>query len=376
MTDEREIMCAMALTRVNYYNLAGLRELYDAFGSAKEIIENKDNIKDALPYCSDRIVRGLAMINEVWPRVEAEMEFTQKNKIDVLCISDERYPQRMKECPDAPIVLYYRGSADLNYRRVINIVGTRRCTMYGQDILRIFLRDLKELCPETLIVSGLAYGVDICAHRNALENGFDTVGILAHGLDYLYPPRHRSTAVEMLQHGGLLTEYMSQTNADKRNFVSRNRIVAGISDACILVESAAKGGGLLTTGISKSYNRDVFAFPGRVGDEFSEGCNNAIRNNEAALVTSAEDFVKQMCWDDDVKLKKAKENGIERSLFPEFNEDETLIVNALKKNNDQQVNFLSINAGISFNKINSILFELELKGVIKALPGGIYHLLQ
>ena len=376
MTDEREIMCAMALTRVNYYNLAGLRELYDAFGSAKEIIENKDNIKDALPYCSDRIVRGLAMINEVWPRVEAEMEFTQKNKIDVLCISDERYPQRMKECPDAPIVLYYRGSADLNYRRVINIVGTRRCTMYGQDIIRNFLRDLKELCPETLIVSGLAYGVDICAHRNALENGFDTVGILAHGLDYLYPPRHRSTAVEMLQHGGLLTEYMSQTNADKRNFVSRNRIVAGISDACILVESAAKGGGLLTTGISKSYNRDVFAFPGRVGDEFSEGCNNAIRNNEAALVTSAEDFVKQMCWDDDVKLKKAKENGIERSLFPEFNEDETLIVNALKKNNDQQVNFLSINAGISFNKINSILFELELKGVIKALPGGIYHLLQ
>lgn len=376
MTDEREIMCAMALTRVNYYNLAGLRELYDAFGSATDIIDNKDNIKDALPYCSDRILRGLATVNEAWSRVEAEMEFAQKNKIEILCISDGRYPQRMKECPDAPLILYYRGNADLNCRRVINIVGTRRCTMYGQDIIRNFLRDLKELCPETLIVSGLAYGVDICAHRNALDNGFNTVGILAHGLDYLYPPRHRSTAVEMVSQGGLLTEYMSQTNADKRNFVSRNRIVAGISDACILVESAAKGGGLLTTGISKSYNRDVFAFPGRVGDEYSEGCNNAIRNNEAALVTSAEDFVRQMCWDDDIKLKKAKENGIERSLFPEFNEDEGCIVNALKKNNDQQVNFLAMNAGIPFNKINSILFELELKGVIKALPGGIYHLLQ
>ena len=376
MTDEREIMCAMALTRVNYYNLAGLRELYDAFGSATDIIDNRDNIKDALPYCSDRILRGLATVNEAWSRVEAEMEFAQKNKIEILCISDGRYPQRMKECPDAPLILYYRGNADLNCRRVINIVGTRRCTMYGQDIIRNFLRDLKELCPETLIVSGLAYGVDICAHRNALDNGFNTVGILAHGLDYLYPPRHRSTAVEMVSQGGLLTEYMSQTNADKRNFVSRNRIVAGISDACILVESAAKGGGLLTTGISKSYNRDVFAFPGRVGDEYSEGCNNAIRNNEAALVTSAEDFVRQMCWDDDIKLKKAKENGIERSLFPEFNEDEGCIVNALKKNNDQQVNFLAMNAGIPFNKINSILFELELKGVIKALPGGIYHLLQ
>lgn len=376
MTDEKEIMCAMALTRVNYYNLAGLRELYDTFGSAADIIDNKDNIKDALPYCSDRIIRGLSSIAEVWPRVEAEMEFARKNKIEIFGMNDIRYPQRMKECPDAPLVLYYRGSADLNCRRVINIVGTRHCTIYGQDLIRNFLKDLRDLCPETLVVSGLAYGVDICAHRNALENGFETVGILAHGLDYLYPPRHRGTAVEMVSHGGLLTEYMSQTNADKRNFVSRNRIVAGISDACILVESAAKGGGLLTTGIAKSYNRDVFAFPGRVGDEFSEGCNNAIRNNEAALVTSAEDFVKQMCWDEDIKLIKAKENGIERSLFPEFNEDESKIVAALKKNNDQQVNFLAMNAGISFNKINSILFELELKGVVKTLPGGIYHLLQ
>ena len=376
MTNEREIMCAMALTRVNFYNIAGLHELYDTFGSAADIIDNKDNIKDALPYCSDRVIRGLSTIDEVWPRVEAEMEFTVKNKIDILSIGDARYPQRMKECADAPLILYYKGNADLNCRRVINIVGTRRCTIYGQELIKNFVRDLKLLCPETLIVSGLAYGVDICAHRSALENGFNTVGILAHGLDYLYPPRHRNTAVEMLSQGGLLTEYMSQTNADKRNFVSRNRIVAGISDACILIESAAKGGGLLTTGISKSYNRDVFAFPGRVGDQYSEGCNNAIRSNEAALVTSAEDFVKQMCWDDDIVLQKAKEQGIERSLFPELSEDETQIVNALKKDNDQQINFLAMNSGISFNKINSFLFELELKGVIKALPGGIYHLIQ
>lgn len=366
----------MALTRANFYNIAGLHELYETFGSAADIIDNKDNIKDALPYCSDRVIRGLSTIDDVWPRVEAEMEFTIKNKIDILSISDGRYPQRLKECPDAPLILYYKGNADLNCRRVINIVGTRRCTVYGQDLIRSFIKDLKQLCPETLIVSGLAYGVDICAHRNALDNGFNTVGILAHGLDYLYPPRHRNTAVEMLGHGGLLTEYMSQTNADKRNFVSRNRIVAGISDACILVESASKGGGLLTTGISKSYNRDVFAFPGRVGDQYSEGCNNAIRSNEAALITSAEDFVKQMCWDDDIVLQKAKEQGIERSLFPELSDEETKIVNALKKNNDLQVNFLAMNSGISFNKINSFLFELEIKGVIKALPGGIYHLIQ
>lgn len=369
-------MCAMALTRVNFYNIAGLHELYETFGSAADIIDNKNNIKDALPYCSDRVIHGLSTINEVWPRVEAEMEFASKNKIDILCISDVRYPQRMKECNDAPLILYYKGSADLNCRHVIDIVGTRRCTVYGQDIIRNFIRDLKQYCPDTLIVSGLAYGVDICAHRNALENGFNTVGILAHGLDYLYPPRHRSTAVEMLGQGGLLTEFMSQTNADKRNFVSRNRIVAGISDATILVESAAKGGGLLTTGIAKSYNRDVFAFPGRVGDQYSEGCNNAIRSNEAALVTSAEDFVKQMCWEDDLILQKAKEKGIERSLFPELSDDETKIVKALEKCNDQQINFLAINSGIPFNKINAFLFELELKGVIKALPGGVYHLLQ
>ena len=376
MINEREIMCAMALTRVNFYNIAGLHELYDAFGSATDIIENKDNIKDVLPYCSDRVIHGLSSINEVWQRVETEMEFAEKNKIDILCIGDARYPQRMKECGDAPLILYFKGNADLNCRRVINIVGTRRCTVYGQDLIRNFVRDLKDLCPDTLIVSGLAYGVDICAHRNALDNGFNTVGILAHGLDYLYPPRHRNTAIEMLNQGGLLTEFMSQTNADKRNFVSRNRIVAGISDATILVESAAKGGGLLTTGIAKSYNRDVFAFPGRVGDQYSEGCNNAIRSNEAALVTSADDFVKQMCWENDIVLHRAKENGIERSLFPELSEEETIIVHTLEKNNDQQINFLAMNSGISFNKINALLFELELKGVIKALPGGVYHLLQ
>lgn len=369
-------MYAMALTRVNFYNIAGLHELYDTFGSATDIIENRNNIKDALPFCSDRVIHGLSSINDVLPRVEAEMEFASKNKIDILCISDARYPQRMKECSDAPLILYYKGNAELNCRRVINIVGTRRCTIYGQDLIRNFVRDLKDLCPDTLIVSGLAYGVDICAHRNALENGFNTVGILAHGLDYLYPPRHRNTAIEMLSQGGLLTEFMSQTNADKRNFVSRNRIVAGMSDATILVESAAKGGGLLTTGIAKSYNRDVFAFPGRVGDQYSEGCNNSIRSNEAALITCAEDFVKQMCWENDAVLLKAKENGIERSLFPELSEDETKIVHALEKNNDQQINFLAINSGISFNKVNALLFELELKGVIKALPGGVYHLLQ
>jgi DNA processing protein len=303
------------------------------------------------------------------------MEFIAKHNILALTLNDERYPARLRECSDPPVIVYYKGNADLNQRRVIDIVGTRRSTSYGQDLIHRFIGRLKELCPEVLIVSGLAYGIDICAHRQALATGFDTVGVLAHGLDTIYPGHHRDTAVQMVSHGGLLTEYMSQTEPFANNFRQRNRIVAGMSDATIVVESAHKGGALITARIAQEYNRDVFAFPGPVGAPYSEGCNRLIRDHQATLITSAEDFVTAMGWQDDAALSSARQQGIERQLFPQLNETETLIVNALRRNNDQQINMLAVGTNLSVGTLTAVLFELELKGVVKTLAGGIYHLL-
>lgn len=374
--DQQEILNTILLTRLNYFSLAGMLELYRKVGSATLIIENKDNIKDILPDASDKLINALQNADEARKRAEVELEYDLKYGIQPICMNDERYPQRLKECDDAPLMLFYKGNANLNQQRVINIVGTRHCTPYGEDCIRRFITDLKQLSPQVLIVSGLAYGVDIVAHRQALVNGYETVGVLAHGLDDLYPSRHRETALRMIEQGGLLTEFLTQTNADKINFVRRNRIVAGISDACILIESAAHGGGLITCDISQAYGRDVFAFPGRVGDAYSEGCNNLIRSNGAGLITSAADFIKDMGWQDDATLMRAKQQGIERSLFPELSPEEQLIVNALAKTNDLQINLISVKTNIDISRLTSLLFTLEMKGVIKTFAGGMYHLLK
>ena len=370
-----EVIAAMTLMRINYFSLSGLTLMYRELGNAQTIIEHHANIRDIFPDASEKLVNGLRNIDEAKARAEAELEFCQKHGILPLPMNDEHYPARLRECDDAPLMLFYRGNADLNQQRVINIVGTRHCTVYGKDVISRFVRDLKSLCPQLLIVSGLAYGVDINAHRAALENGYETVGVLAHGLDQIYPPRHRETAVKMISQGGLLTEFFTQTNADKVNFVRRNRIVAGMSDACILVESAARGGGLITARLSRDYNRDVFAFPGKVGDEYSKGCNNLIRNNGAALITSAQDFVEAMGWITDAQLNEARQKGIERQLFPSLSLEEMQIVGALQKQNDQQINMLSVTSNLPVARLTAILFELELKGVVKVLAGGTYHLL-
>jgi len=372
---EQEILYTIALTRLAYFSPTSLLHLHRELGSATAIFEHRKDIHDIIPDASPKLMDALCDTDEALKRAEVELEYDQSNHITPLCINDERYPQRMHECDDAPLVLFYKGTADLNRQHIINIVGTRHCTIYGQDLIRHFIRDLRTLCPQTLIVSGLAYGIDICAHRHALENGFDTVGVLAHGLDDLYPSAHRKTADNMLTQGGLLTEFMTQTKIDKMNFVRRNRIVAGMADATILVESAAKGGGLITCGIAESYGRDVFAFPGRIGDSYSEGCNTLIQHNGAALLTTAAEFVKSMGWQD-ATLQQAQQKGIERQLFPELSPEEQKIVQVLLRNNDLQLNILSNQTAISIQRLTAILFSLEMKGVIKTLAGGICHLLK
>ena len=375
MNINQEPLYAVALTRINYFNVATSLQLYRKLGSATNIMEHRHDIRAVLPDATPRLIKALKDISDAMRRAEKELEFDESHRIKPLVFNDDDYPQRLRECEDAPLVVYYRGTADLNKQRIISVVGTRHCTVYGQEIISKFISQLKELCPDVLVVSGLAYGVDIQAHRNALKNGFETVGVLAHGLDYLYPTAHRDTATEMLKQGGLLTEFMTSTNADKINFVRRNRIIAGTADATIVVESAAHGGGLITADIANSYGREVFAFPGNIGMPYSEGCNNLIRDNKAALITSAEDFVKTMGWEQDAKLKKAREKGIERQMFPELTDDETRIVNTLQHTNDLQANIISVKCGLPISTVASTLFNLELKGIVRLYAGGVYHLI-
>lgn len=372
--EEQETLNAMALSRIGYFNLAEIHRLYEACGSATAVIDHRHNLGDILPEPSQRLQKELEQIDAHLRRAEEELDYDRRHGISPLAIGDPRYPQRLRDCADAPLVVYYRGTADLNQAKIVSIVGTRHCTAYGQDLTRRFIAGLKACCPHVLIVSGLAYGIDICAHRNALQCGYETVAVLAHGLDDLYPPLHRATAGQMLTQGGLLTEYMTHTRADKVNFVRRNRIVAGCADATVLAESAARGGGLITCGIARSYGREVFAFPGAVGAEYSEGCNNLIRDNGAALITGAADFVKAMGWEDDARLAAAQKHGIERQLFPDLNADERLIADTLAKTNDLQINMLSVKTGLPISRLASMLFTLEMKGVVRTMAGATYHL--
>ena len=373
---EQEVFYAMALTRISNFNFQQALELYRTVGSAQMIFEHRYDIGDILKDCSPRLKEALKDWDEPMKRADFELNYMREHQIRALTLNDDDYPQRLQECADAPIVLYYRGNADLNQAKIISIVGTRQCTQYGIDLIRRFMSDLRMYCPEVLIVSGLAYGVDINAHRQALEQGYPTVAVLAHGLDQIYPYHHRDTAVQMLNHGGLLTEFMTQTNADKPNFVRRNRIVAGLSDACIVIESKAKGGGLITAEIAQSYDRNVFAFPGAVGMSCSQGCNNLIRDNVAALISNADDFVRAMGWQDETKRKAALSDGIERNLFPDLSPEEMKIVNLLQETNDLQLNILSVKSGVPIGQLTAMLFNLEMKGVVKPLAGGMYHLLQ
>lgn len=368
--EERQLY-ALALAAAPGLGLIGKHKLVEEWGSPAGLFLNRKELARPSAHLPRKFVEALGEAR-LLARAEEELAFAEKNRIRCLTFDDEDYPARLRECVDAPLALFYRGNVSLNKSRVINMVGTRRATAYGQGICRRFLADLACLCPDVLVVSGLAYGIDIHAHRAALQNRFDTVGVLAHGLDRLYPAQHRRTAIEMLEQGGLLTEFGSGTNPDRQNFVRRNRIVAGMSDATIVVESASKGGALITAELAEGYHRDCFAFPGRVDDEFSAGCNDLIKTNRAMLITSAEDLVSAMRWDDGCPKAKA---AVQRELFPELDEDGQRIVGLLKEAPDgMQINVLAVAAGIPVHRISALLFELEMKGVVRALAGGVYRL--
>ena len=363
----------LALSRVQVPQLALIRELIERVGSAKELIENASDICNLLPGATTRLGRIIGDSHLV-ELAEREMEFIEKNNIKLICYGDEAYPYRLAECSDAPLVLHSLGNADLNAHHIVSIVGTRHASEYGKDMCANFVADLAKFVPGTLVVSGLAYGIDVCAHRAALKAGLPTVGVLAHGLDQIYPGAHRTTAKQMLENGGLLTEFMSGTDSLKQFFVQRNRIVAGMADATVVVESASKGGSLITASLAMGYDRDCFAFPGRVNDQYSQGCNELVSRNRAALITSAYDFVEAMNWE--VVTSKKSAADMQTELFPELSPDESAVMTALRSDSDGlQVNQMVVQLNIPINKLLPLLFEMEMKGLVKAVAGGRYRVM-
>ena len=366
-----EQVALLALSKVQATQLAVIHSLIEEVGSAKELIENAGNIKDIVPEAGPRLCE-LLNDESLIVNAEKEIEFIEKNNIRLICKGDKDYPYRLAECNDAPLVLHGMGNADLNAKHIVSIVGTRHASEYGKNVCENFVADIAKFVPGTLIVSGLAYGIDVCAHRAALKAGLPTVGVLAHGLDRIYPTAHRSTAKSMIENGGLLTEFMSGTNPFPQNFVQRNRIVAGMADATVVIESASKGGSLITASLATGYDRDCFAFPGRINDQYSQGCNELVSRNRAALITSAYDFVEAMNWE--VATKKKSAEDLQTELFPDMSPEETAVMTALRENSDGlQVNQMVVQLNTPINKLLPLLFEMEMKGYIKAVAGGCYR---
>lgn len=366
---EQEIINTIALTQIKGIGNAAL-QLYKTAGSATAIVANRHHLRDIAPDCSDKLTSIIdSGLDAALAKAESEAEYIDRHAMTALPFNDSAYPERLRLCEDAPVLLYYSGNADLNANRIISIVGTRHCTNYGKDLCRDFISSLQSQIPDCIIVSGLAYGIDVCAHRNALDNGMKTVGVLAHGLEKIYPYYHRPIAVEMARQGGLLTEYITGSVIEKGNFVRRNRIVAGISDATIVVESADKGGSLITANIASSYGRELFAFPGRVYDEYSAGCNRIIRTNMAMAITNTEDFLKAMNWMDKKAAGKPNPQG---ELFITANEEEQKVIDYLRTHGESTNSDIAMSTGMKFHSLSSILFELEMKGIV-AIAGGLRY---
>ena len=363
---EDELTALLTLNRIDGLGCIGAKYLYEQLGSAQEIFRNREHLKEIIPGIDTQITDALCD-SGYDSFIREELEFIERHGIRCVTPADPDYPARLMDCNDAPLVLFSLGNVNYNATRMVAIVGTRKATDYGRKMCHTFIKELHQLCPDVTIVSGLAYGIDIESHRAALEEGLPTIAVLAHGLDMIYPSCHRSTAKEMLTDGGLTTEFMSRTVPLGHNFVRRNRIIAGMSDVVVVVESAAKSGSLVTAEIAQSYGRECFAFPGSVGDPYSVGCNELIRDNRAGLITSAFDLVNAMNWND----QKRKE-VVQKELFPDLTEQEKLVYDRVRlKAQGVYISTLISELNIPYPKLSTILFSLEMKGLLKQTPGSL-----
>ncbi len=348
------------------------RQLIAYVGSVEGVFRESPQNLSKIPSIGEVRAREIANQN-ILARADKEVEFILKNQLSAYFFTDAGYPFRLKDCPDAPLMLFGKGRLELNRGKFIGIVGTRNASDYGKEYCNNLIADLAGMCPDLTIVSGLAYGIDITAHKAALDNGLPTIAIPGHGLDRIYPARHRDTAISMLKNGGILSEFLSKTLPDSHNFVQRNRIIAGMSDATVVVESKKEGGSLITAAIALSYNRDVFAFPGRPTDENFAGCNRLIKQNRAALIENADDLVQNMNWD----IKPHTATTVQTNLFADLTDEEQLLLTCLRAHPDGiHVNELAIKTGKPYSTVSSCLLSMEFKGLVKPLPGGMYRVVK
>ena len=363
-----DLLYQISLTLIPNIGDVHAKALINHFGKAENIFKAKKKDLEAIEGMGSVRAASIKHFND-FTITEEEIDFIQKYKITPLFITDKNYPQRLLNCYDSPAMLYYRGNANLNQSKIVAIVGTRNNNEYGKAVCEKLVDDLAG--ENILIVSGLAFGIDSIAHRSALKNDLKTVGVLAHGLDRIYPSQNKSLAKEMVGQGGLLTDFRSKTKPDKQNFPKRNRIVAGISDAIVVIESSIKGGSLITAELGNGYNKDVFAIPGRTNDSKSEGCNYLIKNNKACLITSADDLLEDMGWKEHKKPSAKKQ----RELFIELSDDEKIIVNILQVQEQVHIDELYIKSGLTSSAVASGLLTLEMQNVVSSLPGKMYKLI-
>ncbi|RUT70603.1 DNA-protecting protein DprA [Flavobacterium cupreum] len=362
---DQELFYLLALLKVEGVGDVMAKKLLAHFGNAETIFKTKINQIAAVDGVGSALLKNMKD-KSVFEKAERELEFIKTSAVHVSFFQDADYPERLKHCFDAPVLIFSAGNINFKNRKIISIVGTRQITSYGTEFCRSFIEDLAPLDP--VIVSGFAYGVDIVAHQLAMENNLQTIGVLAHGLNQIYPKTHKKYIAKMEENGGFITEFWSSSNPDRENFVRRNRIVAGISEATIVIESADRGGSLITANIANDYNRDVFAVPGRSTDVYSMGCNNLIKTQKANMLTSAADLVYMLNWD-----IQSTGKAVQKQLFVELETEEQKIYDFLLKNGRELLDTIALTCDFPIYKISGILINMELKGVVRPLPGKLFE---
>ena len=368
MSEETSLKHKIALGLIPGVGDINARKLVSYFGSVEAIFSEPYNSLIKIPGIGPGLA-GAISSNSYLETAEKEAEYVTKNNIRTFFYLDDDYPFRLKQCDDSPVVFFFKGKCDLNSLRIMGVVGTRSATSRGKDICERIISGLADGSPDLIIVSGLAYGIDITAHKAAISNNLTTIGVLGHGFKTLYPSIHKSTADNMLNNGGLITDFTSDNLAERNNFIKRNRIIAGLADTVLVVESGVKGGALITADIANSYNRDVFAVPGRPDDQWSAGCNSLIKNNKAILVESSDDIEYFLDW----KAVKSKK-PVQKTLFSELNEPEKAIFELVSRENELNIDSICRSLNIPVNKLSSLLLQMEFKGILKCFPGNLYRI--
>jgi DNA processing protein len=365
---QEELKYLLALSQVPQVGPVMAKQLMSILGSAEEVMKAKVKSLQKIEGIGEVRAKSIAAFDD-YKAIEKEILFAEKHEIQILHINSEAYPTQLKQCLDSPIALFYKGNADLNTDKIVSIIGRRQNTDYGKRITEEIVKQLKPYNP--LIISGLAYGIDVIAHKAALQNGLQTVGVLAHGLDSIYPAAHKPIAKEMLAQGGLISEYFSGSKAAIENFPMRNRIVAGMSAVTIVVETDIKGGSMITANLANGYNKEVMAVPGSVFSNASSGCHHLIKTLKANMITSGNDIAALLNWES----KSAKQKVKQRQLFIQLSASEQLIMDELQKQESVHIDDITINTKLTPSEIAIATLNLEMQGIIGALPGKFFRLL-